>query len=253
MTTLTFLGTGGAMSLSRTHSTVLVGERYLLDCSPTSVAQLKRAGLRPDCVEAVFLSHFHADHTFGLPFLLLERAFKHVVERPLVVVGPPGMARYGAQLVEMAFPGIGERILAESRVKWVEVRDGADGLVRESANGPVLAWEAVSVEHCSLPSFGYRLLQNDTLLAYSGDTGLCEGLFRLADGVDALVVEMNCWERSFPGHMNREDVRSLLRRTTARRVILTHIDDEPDAQVAGAEMAAELQRVDVRAGARLAA
>ena len=47
----------------------------LLDCGATSLPALRRCGLDPGAIAAVFVSHLHGDHFGGLPFLILDAQF----------------------------------------------------------------------------------------------------------------------------------------------------------------------------------
>ncbi len=76
----------------------------LLDCSATSLPALKRLGLDPGEVAAVFVSHLHGDHFGGLPFLILDGQLSRRAV-PLAVVGPPGTAWRLADTMECLFPG----------------------------------------------------------------------------------------------------------------------------------------------------
>ena len=71
---LTFIGTGNAFAPTRYWSSFLEGDRCLFDAPPTLLAHLKKLGKDPRDVEVAFISHFHGDHFFGLPFLMLECA-----------------------------------------------------------------------------------------------------------------------------------------------------------------------------------
>jgi ribonuclease Z len=88
-----FLGTGGSVpSARRSTASVLIsrgGERMLFDCGEGTQRQMQRStGLVQ--VDAIYLTHFHADHILGLPGLLKTYDLTDR-ERPLVVYGPPGL------------------------------------------------------------------------------------------------------------------------------------------------------------------
>jgi ribonuclease Z len=88
-----FLGTGGSVpSARRSTASVLIargGDRLLFDCGEGTQRQMQRSiGLVQ--VDAVYLTHFHADHILGLPGLLKTYDLTDR-ERPLVVYGPPGL------------------------------------------------------------------------------------------------------------------------------------------------------------------
>jgi ribonuclease Z len=88
-----FLGTGGSVpSARRSTASVLVargGERLMFDCGEGTQRQLQRSfGLAQ--VDAVYLTHFHADHILGLPGLLKTYDLTDR-QAPLTVYGPLGL------------------------------------------------------------------------------------------------------------------------------------------------------------------
>ena len=88
-----FLGTGGSVPTARRATAcVLVrrgGERLLFDCGEGSQRQMVRStGLVQ--LDEIYVTHFHADHYLGLPGLLKTYDLQGR-ERPLRVLGPPGL------------------------------------------------------------------------------------------------------------------------------------------------------------------
>ena len=71
---ITFLGTGhGVPSPDRHCSATLVevgGKRYLIDAGAPVVDIMRTLGVPVDSLSAVFITHRHSDHTFGLPMLV---------------------------------------------------------------------------------------------------------------------------------------------------------------------------------------
>lgn len=88
-----FAGTGGSIpTAARGLPALLVhrgGERLLFDCGEGTQRQLVRSIGLAD-LDAVFLTHFHADHWLGLPGLLKTFDLRGR-ERPLSIYGPPGL------------------------------------------------------------------------------------------------------------------------------------------------------------------
>jgi ribonuclease Z len=87
-----FAGTGGSQPTPRRGLPAIVirrgGERMLLDCGEGTQRQLVRStGLTE--LDAIFLTHLHADHWLGLPGLLKTFDLRGR-ERPLTVYGPRG-------------------------------------------------------------------------------------------------------------------------------------------------------------------
>ena len=144
-----FLGTGGAVpSARRNTASVLVargGERLLFDCGEGTQRQMQRSlGLVQ--VDAIFFTHFHADHFLGLPGLLKTYDLTER-ERPLTIYGPRGLRDL--------FQSLG-RVIGRVGYKLdlVELEPG-DAIAREDAE-----IRAFPVEH-SVRAFGYALVEDE--------------------------------------------------------------------------------------------
>src|SRR5919206_1572263 len=88
-----FLGTGGSVPTARRATACLLvrvgGDRLLFDCGEGSQRQMQRStGLVQ--VDEIYITHFHADHYLGVPGLLKTYDLNGR-ERPLRVIGPPGL------------------------------------------------------------------------------------------------------------------------------------------------------------------
>jgi ribonuclease Z len=91
------LGTGGSMPLPHRHLTSLLlrreGDLFLFDAGEGTQVSLRRLNLRWKKINAIFISHTHADHVTGLPGMLM---LSSQVDRsePLYIIGPPRIAEY---------------------------------------------------------------------------------------------------------------------------------------------------------------
>ncbi len=219
---LTFLGTGNFNAQTRYWNSFLIGRRVLVEASPIALTHLHRAGIPPTDVEVIFLSHFHADHTFGWPFLLLSQASHRTT--PLWVVGPPGLQAF---LEEMTHAGRLDHLVAA-----VFQRSGGFPVHYVEVNGQETEQEAGSVRFCAVPvehdpvidCYGYLIKQGGRTIGYSGDTTLCDGLRRIAAGSDALVLECNqAHNTQLRVHMSLENVATLRAEFPNLPFVLTHM------------------------------
>ncbi len=91
------LGTGAAVpGLFRNHSsTALIhdGDIILFDCGEATQHQIQKAKLRHSKIKAVFISHVHGDHIFGLMGLITTMSLNGRTS-PLAVYGPEGIKKY---------------------------------------------------------------------------------------------------------------------------------------------------------------
>ena len=94
----------------------------MFDCGPTVLQQMRKAGVSSHDVEVVFISHFHADHFFGLPFLLLDGHYTGRVN-DLTIVGPPGIETQTEQLIRLGYPGLRPNEPSAFKRHYVDARD----------------------------------------------------------------------------------------------------------------------------------
>jgi ribonuclease Z len=91
------LGTSsGKPTLRRNVSALAVvgeGEWWLFDCGEGTQTQIARAGISPQKLAGVFISHLHGDHFNGLPGLLSTMSLDQR-EKELTLVGPTGIDEY---------------------------------------------------------------------------------------------------------------------------------------------------------------
>jgi ribonuclease BN (tRNA processing enzyme) len=188
----------------------------LLDCGATSLSALKRLGLDPGEIAAVFVSHLHGDHFGGLPFLILDGQFSRRTE-PLVVAGPPGIARRLAAAMECMFPG-SSTAPRRFGIDTVELNPGSASTVSEVT---VSAWEG---DHPSgAPALLLRLELAGKTLAYTGDTAWTSTLVDAAADADLLIAEAYYRDKNIPYHLRLADLDAYRGRLTAKRIIVTHM------------------------------
>ena len=94
MIDICLLGTGGTVPLPNRFLTSLLvrwnGHEILVDCGEGTQIALNAKTLSCRHIDAIFLTHFHADHTAGLPGLLLSMAKADRTE-PITIYGPKGL------------------------------------------------------------------------------------------------------------------------------------------------------------------
>ena len=146
------------------------GARLLVDIGPGVVSQLVRRH-HPDELDAVVISHMHADHMLDLVTLRYVYPWR---ERPkdqrLRVFVPPGSAD---QLLDLA-KGAGNAKHFESCFRVAE-HDGASSL----AFGGI-TMTPVRTQHY-IPCWGFRMEADGRRLAYTADTAPCRRPVRPRD------------------------------------------------------------------------
>lgn len=220
--TVTFAGSGDAFGSGGRFQACIhvsgsgVTAPVLLDCGATSLVALKRLGLDPGEVAAVFVSHLHGDHFGGLPFLILDGQFSRR-NTPLTIVGPPGTGARLAETMECLFPG-SSTAPRRFETRLIELEAGSTATV---AGVTVSTWPA---RHPSgAPAFILRLNLAGKTLAYTGDTAWTSAIADAAADADLLIAEAYYLDKQISHHLSQVDLLKHMRHISARRVILTHM------------------------------
>jgi ribonuclease Z len=225
---LTFLGTGAAVpSVERNVSGLMIqreGESLLFDCGEGTQRQMMRYAVG-FTVSDLFVSHFHADHTLGIPGMLRTMGLQDRTA-PLTMHGPAGAHKALGELVSLGmerpkFPveivelNPGDRLdrgdyvleIGEARHKG---RALCFSLVEKDRLGRFDVEKARELEIPEGPLWGKihrgeditldsgRVVSPDELVGaarsgrrvtLSGDTAPCDEVRALATGADLLVHE----------------------------------------------------------------
>jgi len=223
---LTCLGSGAALTDGRRWNSLLIDGRILLDLPPTAVVEMQHLGLDLTKIDVIFISHLHADHMFGLPFLLLEYCVRRRRERPIYIVGPPGIEERIETLCDLAWPDMRKAgFEPHVPVEYVEVAEDGDYRAGD------LPFTAVQMEHFTLTAFGYRFEHDGRTFAYTGDTADCEQLGKLLGGVDVAILEWTHPRPSDdPGHLDAPAIAYWMNklREQGSLVFATHMSETPD-------------------------
>jgi ribonuclease Z len=283
---LVFLGTSsGTPSRERNVSSVALllddGSLLLFDCGEGTQHRLQVAPVKSGAIDAIFLSHLHGDHVYGLPGLMATLGMNGRT-RPLDIVGPEGTKEY----VEATLRTSHHNPIFDVRISSPPYR----------GNGYTV--EAALLEH-SVPCLGYLFVEDDhpgrfdvekakalgyepgpvyselirandarvlgpprpgRRIAYCTDTRPCAASVSLARGADVLIHESTygaelAAEAHERFHSTAVDAARVARDAGARRLLLTHFSvrygdvtplvEEARGVFAATDAASDLMEVDV--------
>jgi ribonuclease BN (tRNA processing enzyme) len=219
-----FIGSGDAFGTGGRFNTCFrvehSGGAFLIDCGASSMVAIRKAGIDPNSIDVIFITHLHGDHFAGLPFFLLDAQLYSKRTKRLTIAGPYGLEERLMQAQEVLFPGSSETKL-KFEVELIEIAPGETRDVR----GVVVA--AYPMRHpCGAPPLGLRLSVDGKAVAYTGDTEWNDDIIPLGREADLLVLECLFHEKQVPHHLNHAVIRKNLDRIGARRVVLTHFGPE---------------------------
>jgi ribonuclease BN (tRNA processing enzyme) len=200
------------------------GFRVVVDMGHGSLGALQRH-VAVNEVDAVVLSHLHADHCIDLTaFYVAHRYGGYPFNGPVPVYGPSDTAEHIASAYGMSSTKPLQRAFA--------FRD----LSTAVSIGPFRV-RAERVAH-PVEAYAVRFETGGAALAYSGDTGPCRALHEVADGVDVLLAEasfVHGAENAPDLHLTGRQAGEAAHAAGARRLVITHVPPWHDAAVAQRE------------------
>ena len=218
------LGCGDAFgSGGRNQSSYLVtaGDRTLLiDCGPTALLAMRRAGLDPNSLDAIILSHLHGDHFGGLPFIFAYHRYEKPRSQPLQVTGPPGTETKVRQLDQLMY-GSGAAPRELPFVEFTELSPPA----RLAIAGMQI--EAFRVPHqTNEVSLALRVTVAGKTILFSGDSAWTDEFVTWSREVDLFLCECSFYQPGTTNHIDYLTLRDRLKNISAKRLVLTHLGEE---------------------------
>ena len=218
-----FLGSGDAFgSGGRLQTCILLsaeGFQGLLDCGATSLTALKRAGVDPNQIDTILVTHLHGDHFGGLPFFVLDGQFSRRT-RTLRIAGPPGLTERLQQAMEVFFPG-SARAQRRFETELVELPEG-----RATVMGPLRVTPYEVVHACGAPPYALRVELAGRTVAYSGDTEWTDRLVAAATGADLFIAEAYFFDKTVRFHLDWATLSRHRAELGCKRMIVTHMSDD---------------------------
>jgi ribonuclease BN (tRNA processing enzyme) len=194
--------------------------RLLLDLGSGALGALQRH-CDPLAIDAVLISHLHADHFFDISgYYVMRKYHPKGPARRIPVWGPRGLKQRVARAYGLPLdPGMNEEF------EFKRLRKG------EFELGP-FSIRASRVLH-PIEAFAFRVEHEGGVLVYSGDTAGCKQLVELATGADLFLAEAAFRDDADnpPGvHMTGSDAASIAREAGVSMMVLTHIPPWHDKQ-----------------------
>lgn len=171
-------------------------QKLLFDAGRGVPIRLRQINVPLGKINALFITHYHSDHTSGIPDVWLTGWLPPPYARrtvPFHVVGPVGAKALMSNL-EKAYEldikiRLADEKLPPSGIATVVDEFDKDGVVFEKNGVKVIAFE---VEHgpAIKPAVGYRVEYQGRAVVISGDTRYNQNVIRYGTGADLLIHEV---------------------------------------------------------------
>lgn len=202
---------GGYPGVDGASSTYLLSKNdfhLVLDLGSGGLGKLQKYVSVTD-INAVILSHFHADHVADVGVLqqaLLVQSFLKENVRPLPI--------YAHKENELAFGQLTDEF-TEAKAYNPE---------NTIKIGPFFI-RFLRTKH-SVPCFGMRITDGDSTIVYTADSAYQDEWIKFSKDADLFLAEANFYkgqDAAKAGHMTSEEVAIIAKKAQVKEVILTHL------------------------------
>ena len=198
-TKLILLGTGTPVMASNRYQSSLAiivdDQPYVVDCGSGILERLSNAramgvkGLENPKLTRLFVTHFHPDHTVGLPGFIIA-PWNMQRWNTLKIYGPKGIKKKIKGLLKVFSDGIDEHLhnnpkqMTPLKVKGITIKKPI------FYKDDLITVEAIPVVHGSFEAYAFKFTTPDKVIVVSGDTCPVEEIYEKAKGCDILVHEV---------------------------------------------------------------
>jgi ribonuclease Z len=230
MVKLLVLGSSSLVSTEGRRPTQLacLGSEHglLIDCGVSPRGRLEDLGVGRDAIDDIFITHFHPDHTAGLPLFLMELCLRER-RKPMRVHAGKGVLSRIRKMMDM--------------YRWRKLPDQfpvAYRPVKYQKRAEVLShgeFRVYSTPVCHVvPTMGLRveILGSGTSFVYSADTEPSPNLVALARDAGLLIHEAT---GKGVGHSSAVQAASVARDAHVGKLLLIHTDPYADRRTMIAE------------------
>lgn len=223
---LTILGSGTYQpELERHCSSYLVQvnrQNLVFDFGRGTLDQLLKLGVSYYNIDTIFITHCHGDHISELSsFLHIALTVDSKRKRGITIYGPVGIKRSINNLLRAT--GLFGRKHPIYKIKIKEIKNS------ELVRGKGWLVRGYTVSHVSkMRCLAYRIQADQKVLAYSGDTGNCQGLYKACRDADLAIIEANSPKsvKDMAGHLTSGEAGQIASDSSVKKLVLTHISAE---------------------------
>lgn len=214
-------------------------QKLLFDAGRGVPIRLRQLNVPIGKIDVLFLTHFHSDHTSGVPDVWLTGWLAPAFGQrkgAFHVIGPTGAKQLmdglrQAYAADITIREADEKLSPDDVAVTVD-EFSTDGVVYEKNGLRVTAFE---VNHGDVikPAYGYRINYRGKSVLISGDTQFTENVIKYGAGVDVLIHEVGYAgpemmklppiQRIMAHHISPQEAGTVFDRAKPKLAVYTHI------------------------------
>jgi ribonuclease BN (tRNA processing enzyme) len=221
---VTFVGSGDAFGTGGRFQTCILidapGIRFVIDFGASSLIALNKLEIPHNSIDAIVLTHIHADHSGGIALMLMDAMLGAKRRTPLTIAGPVDTKARLGEMGRVLMPG-SEIMVPKFPLDYIEMETLREHTIR----GLKITTYPADHTRQTNPTC-VRIEVAGKVIAYTGDGDWTEHTPMLADGADLLIAECYYYKKPIRFHLNYPTIKSHWSELKAKRIILTHLASE---------------------------
>ncbi len=213
-----FLGVGEACDQQFNNTSILINtagdSQVLLDCGFSIPHRYFNLFDDPEKPDAVWISHFHGDHYFGMPLLLL-RLWEMKRTSPLTIISQQRGEEKIIHALNTAYNNFSEKLEYKLIFKELEPEENL-----KYADLNLQAAQSIHSER----NLGLLLEENGKKIYYSGDGRPTDKTKKLVENCDLIIHESFKMIDDIPSHGSIARCLNLLEETKAKQMAFIHLE-----------------------------
>jgi len=216
---LTILGSGTCIPHKKRNSpgySLEIGDnKIIIDPGSGTLNRLGIANINLNEISLIFFSHCHVDHTADLiPILFAKKnSLKISRQKDISLFGFKGFRQYFTKLQD----------IYKSWITSPEYSIIVNEFNSDTLNFHDWKVRIKNVKHTD-NSVGFRFIENNKILSYSGDSDYCRNLIELSQNADIALLECSFPESyNVPEHLTPQKAGQIASEAGVKKLILTHL------------------------------
>lgn len=198
---------------NNSHIVISEKAKILLDCGYSVPGQWWKSGYDHDFLDAIYISHKHGDHFFGLPMILM-RMWEEGRTRPITIICQKKLLEFFKGFTELAYKGFTSKFKYEMNFIGVESGQIIDVNDLKLSFAPTVH---------SIENLAVKVTDGKNSYCYSGDGQFIEETKRLYKDSDLVIQETYLYDEKKIGHACITDSVEMAEKQNIKCLMLTHM------------------------------
>lgn len=216
MTKIVFLGVGEAFDEKQANTSLLMINKtiLLLDCGYAIPGRIWSYTTDPTFIDAIYISHTHSDHHFGLSPLLM-RMWEDKRQKPLTIICRKEDKDIITTVMHLGHRDVIKRV--SFLVNFIVVSETSELKLNEYT---LTFAPTIHV----VPNLAIKIKIEDKTVCYSGDGKITLASQQLFMNSELLVHDGYFYDTDSPGHPKMVEILAMAKANNIKRVAFTHIN-----------------------------